>query len=150
MTFVFEVGAAGPSQTLAVYPTVKLIDRIRQQVKDNESLKGAMPEPSDILVYKPEADMTGLEASADELGLLLLCNGTRSLLDIAKQVNQNPADLARIVAKFRRAGIIDVKKTAKPASQAGNNNTGYLPDAPGVTDSSGGNTPRYWRGKLVE
>ncbi|MDR0533217.1 MAG: DUF4388 domain-containing protein [Verrucomicrobiales bacterium] len=146
LNFVFEVGAAAPSQTLAVYPTAKLIERIRQQVKDNEMLKSSLPEPNDILIYKSDTDMTGLEASADQLGLLLLCNGSRTLLDLAKQVNQNPTDLARVIARFRLAGIIEVKKGAAPAA---NNGTAYLPDAPGVTGSSGG-TPRYWRGKLVE
>jgi predicted transcriptional regulator len=95
---------------------------------------------------------TGFSGWLGETGLmkLLLCNGSRSLLDIAKQVNQNLTNLARVIAKFRRAGIIDIQKGAAPTSAAEANNTAYLPDAPGVTNASTGNTPRYWRGKLVE
>jgi len=52
--------------------------------------------------------------SAD-LGLLVLADGHRTVREIAERVNSNPMDVARHLARFRLAGVLEL--VAPPVSR---------------------------------
>jgi len=136
--FAFETGVVAPAQTLAAYPTAKLIEKIRQHMDQLQALRVATPDPADILNYNPGASLAGLEATADDLSLLLLCNGSRDVNEVAKVANRSLGDVLKTLARFRAAGILDLQKGAS---------TQTTPVAPAA---EGSQSPRYWRGRLVE
>ncbi len=140
--FAFQEGEVASKQTLGVYPTPKLIEKIRQQVEEVRTMHEATPDFGDVPVYNQSASLAGLEATPDDLALLLLCSGGRTVSEIAHQVNRSPADTAKIVAKFHRAKIVELHKPEPPPAQAPESDAGRA-------DPQGG-SPRYWRGKLVE
>lgn len=154
-TFAFEAGVAAPEQTLAQYPTPTLLEMIQEQLGEQRALARSAPQPEDILRYVPGRQIDGLEASPDELALLLLCNGERNVREISMVSGMSPAELRQTLGRFRHLGLLELI-TPKPGAP------GTPPDAvppPPSADPAPAPEPeapaseprivRYWRGKPV-
>ncbi len=131
--FTFEAGAHTGGQSLAAYPTAQLIENVRQEVVERRSLAAAMPLAGAVPRYLPGGVQSGLEATPEELGLLLLADGVRTVKDIALASGRDLVGVQAIFAKFRLAGVV---------GEAGGD------AAPRAPEPSGG-TPQFWRGKRI-
>lgn len=154
-SFAFTEGSVSTEQTLASYPSAKLIEKMTEQIHRAKALALAMPDPTDLPLYLAGVSLDGLEASTEDLSLLILCNGNRSVQDLALSTKKNLPDLAKTIAKFSKVGIIEIKKPvisppslATPIPSKSSTNDSEEPSAHPPNPSS--QAPRYWRGKLIE
>lgn len=154
-SFAFTEGSAPSQQTLATYPTAKLIEKMTEQIHRTKALALAMPGPTDLPLYLAGVSLDGLEATTEDLSLLILCNGSRSVQDLALSTKKNFSDIAKIIANFSKAGIIEIKKptiplptTAAPIPSKSLTPESEEPSAHPPNPAS--QAPRYWRGKLIE
>lgn len=147
-SFAFEAGVASPEQTLAQYPTATLVEMVREQVEEFQALRKAAPGGQDLPRYIPGKTVEGLEATPEELSMLLQCNGEKTVLEIAGQTGIPAADLRRILGRFHFLGLVEIIPGAKAP----------VPSAPPPSDPASGPAPegaaeakpvRYWRGKPV-
>jgi hypothetical protein len=110
--FSFEENVVTPEQSLSCYPTVKLLEKMSDQIREFKALRLAMPLVDDIPVYLPGASLAGLEATADDLSLLIFCNGSRTVSALAHDCRRSLVETAQAIAKFRQAGIVNIKAQA--------------------------------------
>jgi aminopeptidase-like protein len=57
-----------------------------------------------------------LEVTSADLGLLVLADGRHTVREIAERVNASPMEIARTLARFRLAGVLEL--APPPASPA--------------------------------
>jgi len=139
--FSFEAGMPPPRQSLVAYPTEKLIEKIAAKSGELEAIRKSTPGARDIPVYQAGRDASSLNATPDELALLLQCSGTQTVADIANILGKDPEEVGVLLARFRHAGIIEVKTSSDPGTQS--------TTAPQKNPDP--NKPvRYWRGHRVE
>jgi hypothetical protein len=155
-TFAFETGVTSAEQTLAQYPTAALIDMVKEQLEEFQALRNAAPHAEDFPKYLPGKTLEGLEATPEDIALLLLCNGERTVLQIAQLSGANLADVRSILAKFALQGLLEVKKGTLSAPEAAPSGASAgavgAADPPPPTAASPDPAPkpvRYWRGKPV-
>lgn len=155
--FAFQEQVMVEEQTLAVYPTAKLLDKMAEEISDAKSLHLAMPGEDDVPIYQHGATLAGLEATADDLSLLILCNGSRTVRDLARDVRRSIHDTASVLAKFRKAGIIEISREPSSTAPAAAEPLRSPPPAGDPAASSVPppsvdvpKQPRYWRGKLID
>lgn len=153
-TFAFEAGVAATEQTLAQYPTPTLLEMIQEQVEEQRALSRSAPQPEDILRYVPGKQIEGLEASPDELAILLLCNGARNVREISMVSGMPASDLRHTLAKFRHLGLLELlappssAPSPAPVPAAAEEPVPEAPPAP-EPESGERRIVRYWRGKPV-
>lgn len=150
-SFAFEEGVTTKEQTLAQYPTPALIDMVKEQVEEFQALRKAAPEGSDVPRYVAGKAVDGLEATPEELSILLQCSGEKTVLEIAQQAGMNPVDLRSTLAKFRHLGLVEIVPGVKAAPEAVVAPAPVPPAAPAVAEPPPGEPKpvRYWRGKPV-
>lgn len=153
-TFAFEANASSPGQSLAQYPTPTLLEIIQEQLNEQRTLARFVPQPEEILRYVPGKQIDGLEASPDELALLLLCNGERNVREISLVAGMNAADLRQTLGRFCHLGLLE-RVTPAPIPAPTTPPTA-APAAPPPDASVEPETPaserrivRYWRGKPI-
>jgi len=148
--FAFEENVMASQQTLSAYPTVKLLEKMSGQISEAKALRLAMPAENEVPVYLPGASLAGLDATADDLSLLILCNGTRTISDLAHDSRRTLLETAKAIAKFRKAGIIDIKAAVRQVS-APEPAKDVRAEGPAATAAEGEDKKivRYWRGKPV-
>lgn len=162
-TFAFEAGVAAPAQSLAQYPTATLVQMISDQLQEQRALAAHTPQPDDVLRYQPGKSLEGLEATPDELAVLLLCDGVRRVQDIAAASGMAPRELRAALARFRLAGLLELVDAPVGQSSASEAVTATppgpiaSPSPSALPAESAGETPpaeerrvvRYWRGKPI-
>lgn len=127
--FAFEVGGQAAGQSLASYPTDQLIQGLRHEIAERRSLVAAMPMPGAVLRYVAGGVQSGFHATADELGLLLLADGRRTVREIAAAAKRDLVGVQAALAQFRLAGVLEeVGEEAPPPP---------------------GGAPQFWRGKRI-
>ncbi len=132
--FTFQVGAVSAGQTLAAYPTDQLIEGLRREIADQRAHLDAMPEADSVIRYISGGASAGLHATPEELGLLLLADGRRTVRDIAATAGKPLAEAQWVLARFRIAGLLeDVARQGPPPPP---------PPPPG-------DQPQFWRGRRI-
>lgn len=154
-TFAFEAGVAAPGTSLAPYPTPALVERIADEMKEFQALARATPGPLDVLRYLPGRTVEGLEATPDQLAVLLLCSGERTVEEIAGLSGMPFADLRTALAKFRHHGLLELVGTRgavaeAPAAPVPTSAPAPAPEPePPAAEAAAPKVVRYWRGKPV-
>ena len=161
--FAFNEGFTAPARTLADYPTEKLIDKLKKRIDELQALDEAVPHAHDIPIYQSGRKIQGLVARPDELSLLLLADGERTVADIAQALRKDVNEVATILGKFSYAGVVDIQEGVAPSEpvQPGDTlaseqtrmirpNSSLLPTQPASDQVNGEKTARYWRGKKIE
>jgi len=110
------------SRDLAVYEPQVLIEGVAFKEEELNLLQQAMP-PFDSMPHYTGNGLPGsIEATPADLGLLSLADGHRTVQEIAGMVKLSPLEVARILARFRLAGILELiypkKSRAKSAMAA--------------------------------
>jgi hypothetical protein len=133
--FAFDAGAEPKGQSLAAYPTQQIIESLQQEIAEQRSLAAALPSADALLRYVPGGAQSGLHATTDDLSLLLLADGRRTVSGIASAARRDLAPVQAALARFLMAGVIE-----EIAAGAGEQESDPPPP---------GDAPRFWRGKRV-
>jgi hypothetical protein len=148
--FTFEVGVTSVPATLSAYPTAKLLENLKKRVGELTAFLAAMPKGEDYPRYVPGQGATGLQATAEELSLLLHANGQRTVRDIATATRIPLEQVRQTLAKFRMAGMIDLAAPVAPPPPI-EPAPAPAPTAEPAPPTAAENKPaRYWRGKRIE
>lgn len=133
---------------LAAYDPQTLIDGVAKKIDELAALQQAVPTLDSVLYYIGGESLKNISATPSELALVILADGTRTVQQIADQAQQSPLEVARIMAKFRLAGVVDLVSQVIPGATPIKNESGSLPPplsaAPSVDDA-----PKFWRGKRI-
>lgn len=103
---------------LAVYDPQLLITGVAFKVDEQNLLLEAIPGLDDVLRYVAGEALASVEVTPADLGMLVLADGRRTVRDIAGQVGQSPADVAKHLARFCLAGVLKPVTPRSPARQA--------------------------------
>ena len=107
------------SRDLAVYDPGVLITGVAFKVDELTLLHEATPSLDSVLRYVGGEGLASVEVTSADLGLLALADGHRTVRAIAQGVNMNPMEVARNLARFRLAGVLEwVAPSASPAKSA--------------------------------
>jgi len=104
------------SHDLAVYDPEVLITGVAFKVDELTLLHEAIPSLDSVLCYVGGEGLASVEVTSADLGLLALADGRRAVREIAERVNMNPMEVARHLARFRLAGVLEL--ATPPASTA--------------------------------
>jgi hypothetical protein len=99
---------------LAVYDPEVLITGVAFKVDELTLLHEAIPSLDSILCYVGGEGLGSVEVTSADLGLLALADGHRTVREIAERVNQGPMEVARHLAKFRLAGVLELATPPEP------------------------------------
>lgn len=145
--FRFDMHLMSDHETLLKYPTPKLIAGITQFIEKRKAPEIKLPEPDSVLLYQSIEDLKSFKASQEELGLLLLANGNRSLTDIAAIANLGIRQVQEWASKFLSHGLLGTSDSSKANVQT---NTATAPiQATNSTSIETPKTVRLWRGKPI-
>ncbi len=107
---------------LAVYDPQVLITGVAFKVDELALLFEAIPSLDSVLNYVGGEGLGAIEVTSADLGLLALADGQRSVRDIAENLKQSPMEVARQLARFRLAGVLELVAPAtsrlKPTKSA--------------------------------
>ncbi|MDL5054852.1 DUF4388 domain-containing protein [Oscillatoria laete-virens NRMC-F 0139] len=159
--FVFAQGVQAPSQNLLGIPSAKIIETVVGRVNQINLIRSFAPMADEVVAYRPSENISKLDATPDELTLLLLANGQRTVAQIASESGRTLDFVQQSLARFRQAGVIEIVKvflppvtpTAPPAPLPAIPQP--LPTSYGAVPNQGAAAPapaqpRYWRGKKIE
>ena len=96
------------SRDLGVYDPEVLITGVAFKVDELTLLHEAIPALDDVLCYVGGEGLASVEVSSADLGLLAQADGHRTVREIAKRINSSPAEVARNLARFRLAGVLQL------------------------------------------
>ncbi len=105
---------ADVSRDLAVYDPAVLITGVAFKVDELAMLHDAIPSLDSVLCYIGGEGLASIEVTSADLGLLALADGRRTVREMAERMNLSPTDVARNLARFRLAGVLELA----PASTA--------------------------------
>jgi hypothetical protein len=102
---------------LTVYDPQVLIAGVAYKEEELAILQGALPSPDAIPHYVGAETLESVEATPADRGLLLMADGHQSVREIAEKVKLSPLEVARILARFRLVGALELvtQKPVKPA-----------------------------------
>jgi len=104
------------SRDLAVYDPEVLITGVAFKVDELALLYEAIPSLDSVLCYVGGEGLASVEVTSADLGLLALADGRRTVREIAERLIMSPMEVARNLARFRLAGVVEL--AAPPASPA--------------------------------
>jgi len=116
--FEFHEGpvAGELSRDLAGYDPQVLITGVAFKVDELNLLHDAIPSSDAVLCYVGGERPNSVEVTPADLVLLDLADGHRTVREIAERINGNPVEVARSLARFRLAGMLEL--AGAPVSSA--------------------------------
>ena len=106
------------SRDLAVYDPEVLITGVAFKVDELTLLQEAIPPLDSVLCYMGGEGLASLEVTSADLGLLVLADGHRTVREIAGRVNLSPVEVARNLARFRLAGVLELVTPPGPPAKS--------------------------------
>jgi hypothetical protein len=118
--FDFQERPLAPNlpRDLAVYDSQLLITGVAFKVDELALLHQAIPSLDAVLCYMGSEGLASLEVTSADLSLLALADGHRTVREIADKMSLNPLDVARNLARFRLAGVLELAHVPIPAVSA--------------------------------
>jgi hypothetical protein len=96
------------ARDLAVYDPQVLITGVAFKVDEQNLLHEAIPALDSVPRYVGGDGLASVEVTSADLGMLSLADGRRTVRDIAERLNVSPMEVARNLARFRLAGVLEV------------------------------------------
>jgi len=93
---------------LADYDPQVLITGVAFKVDELALLYEAIPSLDSVLCYVGGEGLGSVEVTSADLGLLALADGRRSVREIAENLKLSPMEVARQLARFRLAGVLEL------------------------------------------
>jgi len=105
---------------LAVYDPQVLVSGVAYKEEELAILQGAIPSIDAVPHYVGAESIEAVETTPADRGLLLMADGHHSVREIAEKVKLSPFEVARIMARFRLIGALELvtPKPVKPALAA--------------------------------
>jgi hypothetical protein len=103
---------------LAVYDPQVLITGVAFKVDELTLLHEAIPPLDSVLCYVGGEGLASVEVTSADLGLLALADGHRTVREIAERMNSSPMEIARQLARFRMAGVLEILAPSTPPAKA--------------------------------
>jgi hypothetical protein len=107
------------ARDLAVYDPQLLITGVAFKVDELTLLHQAIPSLDSVLCYVGGEGLGSLEVTSADLGLLSQADGHRTVREIAERVNLSPPEVARSLARFRLAGVLELASSPTPVAVPG-------------------------------
>jgi hypothetical protein len=105
---------------LAVYDPEVLITGVAFKVDELAMLHEALPALDAVLCYVGGEGLASVEVTSADLGLLALADGRRTVREMAEKMNLSPTEVARNLARFRLAGVLDLAPPSVPVKPGKN------------------------------
>ncbi|MCE0496452.1 MAG: DUF4388 domain-containing protein [Methylacidiphilales bacterium] len=114
--FCEELISSDFGRDLAVYDPPVLISGVAYKEEELAILQGAIPSLDAVPYYVGAEAIESIETTPADRGLLLLADGRHSVREIAEEVKLSPFEVARIMARFRLVGALELvnPKPVKP------------------------------------
>lgn len=116
--FLEKPVAADVSRDLAVYEPQVLIEGLAFKEEELSLLHQALPPFEAVPYYKGGGAPASIEATPADMGLLTLADGHRTVREISDMVKLSPLEVARTLARFRLAGVLEIRGPKKMLSKA--------------------------------
>jgi hypothetical protein len=116
---------ADQSRDLAVYDSEVLITGVAFKVDELTLLHEAIPSLDAVLCYVGGERLASVEVSPADLGLLAMADGHRTVREIAERTNLSPMEVARNLARFRLAGVLELAQRPGPPAKSALAAAGY-------------------------
>lgn len=149
--FVFEEGATLPGSSLVSYDTGAIVEEFSKQLKEYTEFQAARPSLDAIPVYQKGRGSGELEASADDLALLLLCDGKHRVMEICVEAGRSAKEVQDVLGKLKQAGVIAFASgISSPSTDAEGSGSGgqETPSTP-RPEPSKEKPVQYWRGRPI-
>ncbi len=161
--FIFKEQPLDPSigRELASYDPAILIDGVAKKIDELAALQQAVPTLDSVLYFLGSESLGTTAATPSELGLLILADGKNTIEQIAAKAQMNPLEVARTMARFRLAGVVELVTQVVPANMPlptaehadpiipGLAPEGAPPPLPSPAEGGEGEGVRYWRGRRI-
>jgi hypothetical protein len=112
--FVEKALPAEVSRDLAVYDPEVLLTGVAFKVDELALLHEALPSLDAVLCYVGGEGLASVETTSADLGLLALADGHRTVREMAEKMNLSPMEVARNLARFRLAGVLELAPPPAP------------------------------------
>jgi hypothetical protein len=96
------------ARDLAAYEPQVLIEGVAFKEDELNLLQQAMPPFDSIPHYTGSGLPDSIEATSTDLALLSLADGHRTVHEIAEMMKLSPLEVARTLARFRLAGVLEL------------------------------------------
>jgi hypothetical protein len=106
------------ARDLAVYDPQLLITGVAFKVDEQNLLHEAIPALDSVPRYVGGEALASVEVTSADLGLLVLADGRRTVREMAERANLSPVEVARNLARFRLAGVLELAPPTSPAKAA--------------------------------
>jgi hypothetical protein len=103
---------------LVVYDSKLLITGIAFKVEEQALLQQALPSLDAVLLYIGSEGLSSLEVTSVDLSLLSLADGHRTVREMAEKASLSPMEVARNLARFRLAGVLELIPPPAPSKRA--------------------------------
>jgi hypothetical protein len=100
---------------LAAYESHLLLTGIAFKIDEQNLLQEATPALDDVLRYIEGDAAASVEVTPADVKLFDLADGRHTVREIAEQVNLNPTEVARQLARFRLAGLLKLVPPRPPS-----------------------------------
>jgi hypothetical protein len=147
--FVEQAIPPAAPRDLAVYEAKVLIDGIARKIDELAALQQAVPTFDSVLYYLGSEHIGELNATPSELGLLIKADGRRTVQQIAHESDTPPLEVARILAKFRLAGAVELVSQVIPVNPGDVGAAARVPTVEVPPPLPEPEEPIYWRGKRI-
>ncbi len=139
--FAFEEGASLNSSSLLAYDTGSLLQELEEQTVEYANFKASLPDLSDRPVYQRNKVSDELEVSADDLSLLLLCDGSRQVMEICVETGLSSQKVQQVLAQLLRAGLIRIEEPQEEKEAPS--------PSPPEHNTPSQSTGKFWRGRRI-
>lgn len=153
--FVAAPIPASAPRDLEVYDTDEIISGVARKIDELAAMQQAVPDLDSVLMFLGSETLRDVNATPAELGLLILADGRRTVGEIAAKAGMNPLEVARALARFRLAGVLELVEAVVPANP-GDSGTAKPPAAttpppipPPPAAEENPHEVRYWRGRKI-
>jgi hypothetical protein len=147
--FSFRTGAIeSPGRSLEEYPSSSIIESVKSVIDYERQVARSLPRPKDIPIFQND-QLSNLDASPEEIQILLMADGVRTVADIAAETGLPIDYLTQAIARHRVAGVVTI------AESGGSTNAPQKESAPTQTPKAAeppaaGELPaKFWRGKRI-
>lgn len=108
--FEFHERAMPPDllRDLTAYDPEVLITGVAFKVEEQTLLQEAIPSLDAVLCYVSREETAPIEVTSGDKALLVLADGHRTVREIGERMNLNPMEVARTLARFRLAGVLEL------------------------------------------
>ncbi len=142
-SFQFDPTVQPAKTSLSEYASGELLENIEATIQASREFAAARPDPADAPVFLRANANATVSAAPEDLQLLLLADGLRTVRMISQETGRDLEALRDIFARFIVAGLVSV--SSSESASAGSHEPAVAPPENSVSRPA-----RFWRGKRID